>query len=163
MNATYDINFKKLIMLLLPTFLRGKRIVSLPRAAVLRIDFVHGEFSSNRKRNLYRTEMNGQVCRMRRMLNDAFPDANNRIRIDEGERGGEWIYAWDEEYDPYRRYLPITDEGVLIHDVGVMLDGVNNFIVYVPRRIFNANNDAKIRALLNEYKLVSKSYTITYE
>jgi hypothetical protein len=107
--------------------------------------------------------MNGQVCYLRRVLNDALPEANNQISIDGGERLGEWLIVWDEDFDSYLHYTEITDSGTMVWDESAISDNLNNFVVHVPRAVFNANNDAKIRALLNEYKLLSKSYTIIYE
>lgn len=160
---SYDINYKKLITLLLPTFLRRSVIRAFLRAGAASINRLHNNFIGNRNANIYRTRMNGQVCYLRRVLNDAFPDADNSIRIEDGAGSGQWLYAYDEEYDPYRLFLSITDTGTLIPDREAIIEGASGFIVFAPRTIFNVNNDAKMRALLNEYKLLSKNYTIVYE
>jgi hypothetical protein len=97
------------------------------------------------------------------VLNDAFPDANNAIRIEDGITTGRWLYAYDADNNLFINHLLITDEGTVFYDKSTIQEGVSGFTVVVPRALFNANNDAKIRSLLNNYKLLSKSYIIQYE
>ena len=163
MDKKFDINFKKLIELLLPTFLRRSVLRAFLNAMAAPILTLHNQFIVNRKNNIYRLKMNGQVCYLRRLLNDAFPDANNAIRIEDGSATGIWRYAWDENYNPYINYLLIEQSGTIFWDKSTILEGVSGFTVVVPAAIYNENNDAKIRSLLNEYKLLSKYYTIIYE
>ena len=159
----FQIDYKALVTLLLPTFLRRPVMTAFLRAQVSGVQRVYNRFVKNRNDNLYRLKINGQVCYLRRALNDAFPEAGGQIRIDDGALSGLWRYAWDEDYDPYRNYLLIPDEGTLFWDKDTILEGVSGFVVYAPGSIYDINNDARMRALLNEYKLLSKNYTIVYE
>jgi hypothetical protein len=159
----YEVNYKVLALLLLPTFLRQSRIVAFLRAVISAVEYCYNRFLGNRKDNLYRLKMNGQVCYLRALLNNAFPEAGGLIRIEEGEIVGDWLWLWDEDYDPYLHYTDITDSGVWLWDETAILESISGFLVYVPHRVFDVNNDAKIRALLNAYKLLSKSYTIIYQ
>ena len=163
MSAIFDINFIKLTELLLPTFLRHDVLRSFLNAIVAPVITLHNQFIVRRKNNIYRATMNGQVCHLRRVLNDAFPEANNAIRIEDGSTTGHWQYAWDSEYNPYLNYLLIKHEGTIFWDKSTILEGVSGFTVVVPSGIYDENNDAILRSLLNEYKLVSKFYTIIYE
>lgn len=163
MSRIFDIDYKRQVLLLLPTFLRKPVLWAFLRAAVAPVERNHDLFLKNRNDNLYKLRMNGQVCYLRRMLNDAFPDANGAIRIEDGNTVGHWLFAYDKDYDPYTNYLPITDEGTIFYDKSTILEGVSGFTVVVPRALFNPNNDAKLRSLLNNYKLLSKSYIINYE
>lgn len=158
-----EINYKRLIVLLLPTFLRQATITAFLRAMTIPIEYLYNQFLANRNSNLYRLKMNGQVCYLRRVLNDAFPEAGGLIRIEDGEEVGAWLFLWDEEFDPYLYYTDIPDAGVFVWDESAILASANNFKVSVPAVVFSVNNDARLRALLNEYKLISKSYTIIYE
>jgi hypothetical protein len=163
MYKIFEINYKKLVLLLLPTFLRRDVMLAFLRAMTAPVASRYDLFIGNRKNNLYRLRMNGQICYLRRVLNDAFPEAHGAIRIRDGVMIGLWRYAWDKDYDPYMKYLLIADEGTVFFDKSATLQSVNNFIVSVPRALHNVNNDAKLRSLLNAYKLLSKSYTIIYE
>jgi hypothetical protein len=163
MDNIFEINYKRLALLLLPTFLRRDVIVAFLRAMTMPAVTLYDLFMSNRKNNLYKLKMNGQVCYLRRVLNDAFPSANGAIQIESSKSVGGWQYAWDKDYDPYLRYLLIADEGTIFRDKSAILQSVNGFIVSVPRALHSVNNDAKLRSLLNAYKLLGKSYTIIYE
>lgn len=123
---------------------------------------VYSMFSTNRSDNLYTMSITGQVCRLRKMLNDAFPLAGGRITISDGAVTGEWRYAWDKDSDPYRKYL-LADGSTLLWGKSAIQAGVSGFIVKVPAVLNNQNNEARMRSLLNKCKLVSKSYTIIYE
>jgi hypothetical protein len=163
MDKIFEINYKRLALLLLPTFLRQDVLAAFLRAMITPNETLYNLFINNRKSNIYQLRMNGQVCYLRKVLNDAFPSANNAIQIDNSKSVGGWQYAWDRDYDPYLRYLLITDEGTVFRDKSAILQSVNGFIVSVPRALYNVNNDAKLRSLLNAYKLLGKSYTIIYE
>lgn len=162
MAKNYNIvDFSKLAKLLLPTFLRQTIIVAWMNVIAYSFSYIYGKFTSNRDINLYNLSITGQVCRLRKMLNDAFPLAGGAITVEDGTAQGEWQYAWDADYDPYRKYL-LADGSTLLWDKSVIQAGVSGFIVKVPSIIKNDNNEARIKSLLNYYKLLSKSYTIIY-
>jgi hypothetical protein len=163
MSKVFDINYKRLVLLLLPTFLRKEVLVAFLRAMTSPVEADYNLFLAHRKNNLYRLRMNGQVCYLRKVLNDAFPDAHGAIRIEDGTTVGHWLYAYDGDNNPYINYLPITDEGTVFYDKSTILEGVSGFTVVAPHAIYSVNNDARLRSLLNIYKLLGKSYTINYE
>ena len=160
----FEIDYKRLIVLLLPTFLRKETTVTFLRIMTLPVVSLYNQFTTNRNANLYRLQNNGQVCYLRRLLNDAFPEANGKIQIKDGTATGNWLYAWDKDYDPYNYYLLIADSGTMFWNKDTILEGVSNFTVVVPASFAGKTNDiAKIISLVNEYKLLSKSYNIVYE
>jgi hypothetical protein len=161
-KAYYTVNFKKLVVLLLPTFLRDTVIVTLLQVFVGGIISVYNNFIANRAITLYRLKITGQVCYLRRMLNDAFPAGGGQITIEDGVATGVWRYAWDKDFDPYRKFLLLENSGTLFWDKHTIAEGLSNFIVRVPIALQNINNEARMRSLLNYYKLISKSYTIVY-
>lgn len=146
----------------MPTFLRQSTFVALLQISAGGLITVYNKFVENRKNNLYKLKITGQVCYLRKMLNDAFPAGGGLITIDSGIAVGVWQYAYDENYDPYRKHLLIEDAGTLFWDEHTISEGLSNFIVKVPASLKNANNEARMRSLLNYYKLLSKSYTIVY-
>jgi len=157
----YIVNFKKLVVLLLPVALRQSTIVALLQVSVSGLTTVYNQFITNRANNLYKLKITGQVCYLRKMLNDAFPEGGGVITIDDGVAVGEWQFAWDEDYDPYRKYLLASDD-TFLWDTNSISEGLANFIVKVPIALQSVNNEARMRSLLNYYKLISKSYTIIY-
>jgi hypothetical protein len=160
----FEVNFHRLVVLLLPTFLRKDLILAMLQAMVAPVVTLYDQFMRNRSGNLYRLKANGQVCYLRRTLNDAFPDAGGNIRIYDGEVIGEWLYAWDENYNSYNYYLPVTDEGVMLWDREAIVASKNYFNVAVPAALKNnPDNITQLKAIINTYKLLSKSYNIIYE
>jgi hypothetical protein len=163
-EKVFEIDYERLALLLLPTFLRREVTAALLWAVTSPVVTTYDAFVSNRKSNLQKLKMNGQVCYLRRLLNDAFPEADGAIRIGSGNRStGRWQLAWDKDYDPYMRYLLIADGGTMLYDKDTTAQSVNGFTVSVPRALKSVDNDAKLRSLLNTYKLASKHYTIIYE
>jgi hypothetical protein len=162
MEEVFNINFKKLAVLLLPTFLRRPLLVAFLHAGASPVVSLHRLFMLNRTNNLYRLRMNGQVCYLRRMLNDAFPSANGAIQIRDAHRGGRWLFAYDADVSD-RASLNIEDGGTVFHDKAAIIDEASGFEVVVPAALKTPNNDTRMRVLLNQYKLLSKKYNIIYE
>jgi hypothetical protein len=157
----FQINYQKLVALLSPTFLRRDVIMAFLNALTAPVVSLYNLFEATRTKTLYQLRLNGQVCYLRKALNDAFVDANGQIRIEDVIRGT-WTYAWDESFPEKQLIIP-EDGGISLWDEDTILAQKHTFLVYVPASIENANNDAKLRSILNYYKLTSKSYKIIYE
>ncbi|MDR3133218.1 MAG: hypothetical protein LBU42_04255 [Prevotellaceae bacterium] len=148
-------------VLLLPTFLRRPLLVAFLHSGVAPVMSLHRLFMLNRTSSLYRLRMSAQVCYLRRMLNDAFPSANNAIQIRDADRGGRWLFACDADVD--RTALSIEDGGTVFYDRGAIIERASGFEVVVPVALKSPHNDMRLRVLLNQYKLLSKKYEIVYE
>ena len=68
----YDVNFKRLALLLLPTFWRRPLFAAMAYAAVSPLQYLHTRFILWKRESDYRLEHNGQVCYLRALLNDKF-------------------------------------------------------------------------------------------
>jgi hypothetical protein len=166
MDKIFEINYKRLALLLLPTFLRRDVLVAFLRAMTAPVVTLYNLSVINRKNNLYRLRMNGQVCYLRKVLNDAFPYADGTIRIEDEKITGRWSYAWDIDNAKGAVLLAhdlSAGQVTKIWDREAIMDKVNNFVVVCPKKIHNDNNNIKIKSILNTYKLLSKSYRIIYE
>jgi hypothetical protein len=162
MEQVFNINYRRLVPLLLPTFLRRPLLVAFLHAGVAPVMSLHRLFMLNRTNNLYRLRMNAQVCYLRRMLNDAFPSANGAILIRDADRNGRWLFACDQDISD-RTSLNIEDSGTTFYNRGAIIEQASGFEVVAPVAIKSPNNDTKMRVLLNQYKLLSKKYMIIYE
>lgn len=115
---------------------------------------LHYTWSQFRKRKIYELEHTGQVCYMRKALNDAFDVDERRIYIDGtgGDASKTYIYTPGEEQTKYlgklwlRNSLEFADTGA-------------DFLVYVPASIAQSLN-YELRALIDFYKVASKRYLI---
>ena len=79
----YDVNFKRLALLLLPTFRRRPLLAAMAYAAVSPLQYLHTRFILWKRESDYRLEHNGQVCYLRALLNDKFDPIDRRITITE--------------------------------------------------------------------------------
>lgn len=169
----YKVDFKRLAIHLLPTFLRQPLIFGVLRAGLAAVESAHSVFLDRRAGHIYRLTHNGQVCHLTAALNDNFDPTQRRFRIMTVERQGEWLYAIDEA----GTNIPLaSDEGELVtegsgvskrvtyvggDDVPIVYDEVmlnaaqNSFVVYVPYAIYQTRLDA-VRTLVDQYKLVTK-------
>jgi len=156
----YNLDVKKLSVLLLPTFLRGSILTAFVKALVKPIDDIYYWWFQNRKDNLYILAHNGQKCYLRAVLNDKFDAQQRRIYIDEGNiRQPAFIYTDAEiSANPYlARYLDL----VLYQD-SELADTAADFYVNVPADL--VYNEFEMKYLIEYYKLASKRYKIvTYE
>lgn len=158
----FQINLRRLFLIWLPPGFRNTWVRYMLECVAAPLTTLYNTFWNNRQNNLTHIKRNGQVCYLRRMLNEEFPEADGLIRIQDSPVTGAWLYTWDENYDPFQYYLLAGDD-TIAWDRGAIIEGASGFTVIAPRSIYNVNNDAKMRSLLNTYKLISKSYTIIYE
>ena len=90
----YKIDFRRLFINLLPTFLRQPVIYGMLHAgAVVLGDTTYQSFTDAREEHNYKLNHNGQVCYLRAVLNDAFGGGFDILEV---ERRGDWLYAITE-------------------------------------------------------------------
>lgn len=155
----YQINYKKLVLLLLPTFLRQPRWFAFLNALTFGVSELHGKFLNSVDNHLRRLKCNGQVCYLRGMLNDELDAAARRIRITDAESEGDWLFALDEE-EPYQLFA--DTEGIMTYSEDLIIGNTAFFNVSVPWSKDQTDINNRLRNFLNEYKLLSKKYIIQY-
>ena len=148
----YQLDINKLIELLTPTFLRKERMLAWLRVIHFPLIKIMDDFNFNRNQNLYNLAYNGQVCYLRKALNDRFDIAQRRIKIIDGNKyKREYIYT-DGEKKP--KFLGT----IYLHDDADYSDTGVDFVVLIPAGL--NYNDYEMRALIDFYKLASKRYKI---
>lgn len=156
----YQMDYKKLVVLLLPTFMRKPRLFAFVHALTFGLSELYTKFSRNRGSNLSRIECNGQVCYLRKMLNDELDPIERRITISDGLAEGSWLFAFMES-DAWQ--LLIDGPGVMVYSERLIISDTALFYVSVPWGNKDENLNNRLRNFLNNYKLLSKKYTISYE
>jgi len=150
----FKIDYDRLIILSLPTFLRKIGVVSFLSSLNTAIKSVYANFTDNQNSNIYKLAHNGQVCYLRAALNDSFDPSLRRIYITEGNKFNRvYIYTNAENQPRYlgKMYLRTSlDYG----DTGV------DFRVVVPKDFDLTNNIYQLSAMIDFYKLASKRYKI---
>ena len=175
----FEIDYKRLVLLLLPTFLRRPRIYAFLTAMTFGVEELHRQFSRQRDANLLRCRRNGQVCYLRALLNDELDPVQRRITLEDASQPGNWLMIFDEStsYQTLIRSEPGTDSnfipisnpisnpGAAVHilyDEAAILENTSFFTVTVPWNVQMEDSTNRLRSLLNEYKLLSKTYIINY-
>lgn len=177
MSKVFDVDFKRLVALLLPTFLRKPLLFALLRATVRPLISVHTAFQASRHDALYKANHNGQVCSLRGMLNDAFDPDLRRIKIKDAEALG-WCILYKKEAftDEFGKQPVFVSCGVRRGKTIVFKDkgyrripkqgaiGATgaDFSVMVPMALRDKVDESRIVSLVNYYKLASKRYSIQY-
>lgn len=148
----YNLDIKKLTILLTPTFLRKERFLAWLRVLNFPLIEIVDKFNFNRNENLYNLAHNGQVCYLRGALNDRFDISARRIKITDGNRyKREYIYTLGEQKPRFLGTIYLRDDADY-SDTGV------DFIVEVPQNL--SYNNYEMEAVINFYKLASKRYKI---
>lgn len=149
----YNIDYNKLAIEMLPTFLRKARMVAFAQSCVLPVKKLHYDFLQKRDRDWYKINHNGQVCKLRKALNDTLDPSLRRIYIGEGNAfPRKYIYTHAEDKPVYIGTMYIYQRSEF---VGTGAD----FIVYAPQEIIDGNWH-ELKAIIEFYKLASKRYQI---
>lgn len=165
MSRIYDIDYRKLVLLLLPTFLRQNKMTAWLFCLVAPINTLYNQFLAEREEDIYKLEHTPQVCSLQKMLNDKLDATERRIRIGEVIQGEAfYIYSVEENNIKYIQNGEIFLNGYS----GTSANG-NEFTVYLPFEIWDREKTEidlgiyrfyRIEALLDFYKLAGKNYKI---
>lgn len=149
----YKVDFDKLILLLLPTFLRKPVLFWYVRALIAPIASLQYKWSRMRHENLTKLSYNSQRCYLRKALNDKYDPELRRITIDGTlDTTQDYIYTPAENLDVYLGVM------YLEQDFNYSNSTVD-FLVNVPGQLLNDKIN-EITATINFYKLAGKSYKL---
>lgn len=148
----FEIDFKRLVALLLPMSLRRPLIFGVLRAGVSGVERVYKDFMAARKEHNFRLTHNGQVCYLRGALNYYFGPG---FKIGSIKQEGEWLYAVTEAGENIT--LAVTEEGKgvpVLYSEQMLNAAQNDFVVFVPGIYWVRLEE--IKAMVDRYKLVTK-------
>jgi hypothetical protein len=149
----YKVEYNKLIVLMLPPFLRKAKLIGYIQALVAPIDTLYYKWTLLRKDNLYKVHHNGQICYLKKVLNDKLDPSLRRIYIVNGNRyKREYLYTRPENRPRYLGTLFLNRNSDYA-DTGV------DFIVIAPKEIINSS-PYELRVLIDFYKLGGKRYKV---
>ena len=156
----YKLSYKKLSAMLVPTFLRKPRILAFVQALAFPLKVMHNELMQYRSEAMYRLVHNGQVCRLEKVLNDAFDSVERRIYIKDGLTFiRRYIYSPDED-KPLYIYSPDENKPVYIHE-SVAQERDADFVVVLPSLIAWPQEVLyQLKATVNYYKVAGKTFRI---
>ena len=151
----FNVNWNRLAILLLPTFLRSEVTKAWVSLLISPVNDVHYWWLQFRKQNIYNLAHNSQKCYLRGALNDRFDNELRRIRIDNGNSfKRQYIYTDAEQKTKFLGTIFLYDDSDYA-DTGV------DFIVVVPAGLMYSVYEMK--SLIDFYRLASKRYKIITE
>lgn len=151
----FEIDFKRLAVLMLPMSLRRPLIFGLLRAGMVGVEKVFKDFKAARKGHNFRLTHNGQVCYLRGMLHYYFGTGFKISRI---KQEGKWLYAVTETGSKIPLAVSEEQPGVpVLCSEQVLNASQNDFVVFIPARYWTRRDE--IEAMVNQYKLITKRAT----
>ncbi|MBQ6683170.1 MAG: hypothetical protein IJM74_03625 [Bacteroidales bacterium] len=158
------IDYRKLVILLLPTFLRRPVLMAWLRAMVYPLQQLHDRHQAARTQRLYELHHTSQICFIKDALNNEFgiTDYATGFEIEDIDAPGNWIWVYDENVERFddEQHM-LFDEPTWIHDTSSILPPTSAFTVLVPKHIeIDETNDARIRSVVNKYRLASRTFEI---
>ena len=158
-DKVFNIDFKKLAVDWLPTFLRTAFIAGFSVVFVIPLTAIYIEFLRIRKQNLIRMKTTCQKFSMQKRLNDAFDPVERRIQIVKAVRfNGVFLYteAEDDQYKSKTKWL-FGDENPIYLRTETELYSEYDFLVLIPN---SEINEYQLKAEIEYYMLQSKNYKI---
>ena len=155
------VDFKKLILLLLPTFLRKSRTIAFLNSTLKPLENLH-------KNILYKMQHDGRTIYLEKLLNEYFSvpnyDTNNhdgtkKVFIDDIPALPKLYIHQDEEDD-----VLFLNENGIFDDQDVFLDSENennisySWIIFIPQDYFF--DEIKVRAFVDEFRYIGRKYII---
>ena len=158
------IDYRKLVILLLPTFLRRPVLMAWLRAMVYPLQQLHDRHQSARTQRLYELHHTSQICFIKDALNNEFgiTDYAAGFEIEDINAPGKGIWVYDENVERFddEQHM-LFDDPTWIHDTSSILPPTSAFTVLVPKHIeIDETNDARIRSVVNKYRLASRTFEI---
>lgn len=161
-DAIYKVNLRRLALMCLPHIWRRPVLSAILYAGVQPLGAILGKLREFRQTTGYRLRHNGQICKLRGLLNDEFDPVQRRITIEDGQGGGTSATGviYNREVARCLMVPARTRGAVLLRLRGFSGVGGLDFWIECPAEILTEQNEARMRALVNTYKLASKRYDI---
>lgn len=155
-RSIYGIGYNRLGVLMLPTKLRQKGIISLVGAMMKPLSVLHTQFILFSD-NLV-TPVNSQTCKMEAMLNDKYDYYNRGIKVVDVEFAENEYFLHDD--------IPIlvgdTDTTNWFDDACLGNSAIDFEILFPSGYDYTDDEIRQIRQLVNSHKLASKNFKIRY-
>lgn len=149
----YDIDFDKLGKERVAAFLRKPVLLAFLKSLMMQLVNFHYQWKQKRLLDWYKINHTGQICLMRKVLNDAIDPVERRIYIGDGNAfPRKYIYTGAEK-------KPVFLGKMFIYRNAEYLNTGADFIVFAPQELIDTRIN-ELNALITFYKLASKRYQI---
>lgn len=149
----YNIDFQKLSVLSVPSFLRKPILTAFLQSLLVPIENLHLAWLQKRLDDWYIMNHTGQVYSLRNVLNDKLDEGSRRIFITDGNAyPRKYIYTTAENKPTFLGKL-------FIYQNSEFLNTGYDFVVHAPQEVIDTKIN-ELQALIIKYKLASKRYQI---
>jgi len=147
-------DYNKVAVHLLPLSMRKPVMASWVQLLVKPVASIDITWQQWRTNNLYRLEHTGQVCSLRKSLNDNFDQTEQRIYIGDGNVYNTlYIYTEAEAQNVY------INDTLFLRTESETADSGLDFIVWVPKALYETQIYA-LKAHIDFYRTGGKRYAI---
>ena len=169
MNVIYQIDWNKLPVILLPTFLRKQKQIAWLKSLFQPIKNIHSQFLDFRSKSNYKIDHTSQTGSIEQVLNDAHDQGERRIYIVDVLFNAPVYFYNPEEDAPVHFYNSNENEE---HPRFFNESEVNvidsDFVVILPLEFQNtyyegSSSMIRLKALIDFYRLPDKAYKIEFE
>lgn len=157
-DEVFNINFKKLAILWLPTFLRKSLLMNFVAVLVAPLESLYIIFLRVRKKNLIQVRTTCQKFSMQKRLNDEFDTVERRVKIVPAViYNGVYLYtkAEDDAKKTKTKWLH-TAKPIYLRTESELYSEFD-FIVEIPN---TGINEYRLKGEIEYYMLQSKNYKI---
>ena len=154
MQKILPIDVLQLVEQNMPTALRKTYLIAFFKVLCLPMAAIYTQWYIFRREKAYILAHNGQVCRLRHLLNDKFDYTQRRITIGDGQRTDrDYVYIEPENKPQYLKtiYIELDSE---------FADTDIDFIIYLNGVLLSLNETNQLKNLTNYFKLAGKRYKI---
>ena len=154
----FELDFKKLILMYLPTFRRKYITFNFLYMLISPIEKMYIDFLKVRKANLDKLTHTYQICSIRKRLNDVFDRTERRIKIYSSQTyAGLYLYTEAEDDVIHSKTKYLSENKPIYLRTESELYQEFDFIVEIPN---TGINEIELRAEIDFLKLESKIYEI---
>jgi hypothetical protein len=157
-SVIYAIDYLKLVLWLLPDYLRQANMVAWLNVATSPVLNIYKQFLQFRKNKLYELSITPQVCRMEALLNDRYDFTQRRIFIDDAKEFPPVYLFKDAELKPVDLFKHSEAQSKFLFTDGESATITDDFIVYVPVTI--SFDMVEMISLVNKFKLPGMKFKI---
>lgn len=155
-----QIDIDKLILRLLPVDLQKPKLFAFVRALLSGFMTIHTQFLAFRTDSNNRAKLNGQTQILENLLNRRIASATNLIRILNNSLRLDAVYLFNQPELQPDVFVSNSAEGdPLFLSNATEGDNLYDFLVQVPA-VVSALEQSQIRAIVNQYKIATKSFEI---
>jgi hypothetical protein len=157
-DKSYSVNWNKLVVWMVPNIMRFPILKAFLSAGVAAIKQIHSQLLERKNFIAYWLEIDSQVWRMEKALNDKYDVADRRIKIVDAPEYLPTPFYRPAENKPVKLYRKSEHNELVLHNKSETAAFSADFIVKIP--VFVYFDMVEIRSFIDTFKTPSKTYKI---